>query len=88
MIGEIAKEHNIYIIAKMKFTDNLYTMLTLNTINFKTSEDLDDKVIVIDSISKHYSACGARIGLIASRNHEFLGHVLKFCQARLYVYQQ
>ena len=32
-------------------------------------EDLKDRVILVDSISKHYSACGARIGLIASKNH-------------------
>lgn len=84
MIGEIAKEHNIYIIADEVYRQFIYDANTeyLSTLKL---EDLDDKVIVIDSISKHYSACGARIGLIASRNHEFLGHVLKFCQARLCV---
>lgn len=48
-------------------------------------EDLKDRVILVDSISKHYSACGARIGLIASKNHELMNYILKFCQARLCV---
>ena len=40
---------------------------------------------MVDSISKHYSACGARIGVIASKNKEFIAQALKFCQARLSV---
>ena len=40
-------------------------------------------LIVIDSISKRFSACGARIGSILSRNKAFIGNVLKFARARL-----
>ncbi len=46
-------------------------------------EGLDDHAIVIDSISKRYSACGARLGAMLTRNQEVLDTVLKFCQARL-----
>jgi len=44
-----------------------------------------DRAVIIDSISKRYSACGARIGCIAIKNREFLAQVLKLCQGRLCV---
>ena len=48
-------------------------------------EDVKDNVVLIDSISKRYSACGARIGLIASKNKALINQTLKLCQARLCV---
>ena len=39
--------------------------------------------MIIDSISKRFSACGARIGALISRNKELIGHALKVCQGRL-----
>jgi aspartate aminotransferase len=45
--------------------------------------NFQDRAIVVDSISKRYSACGARIGAIISRNTRLMGAVLKFAQARL-----
>ena len=46
-------------------------------------DGLEQNVIVIDSISKRFSACGARIGAIVTRNKEVLGAAMKFAQARL-----
>lgn len=46
-------------------------------------DGLEEHAIVIDSISKRYSACGARLGAMLTRNQEVLDTVLKFCQARL-----
>ncbi len=46
-------------------------------------EGLEDHVIMVDSISKRYSACGARIGALVTRNREVYDSVLKFAQARL-----
>ncbi|WP_291259078.1 pyridoxal phosphate-dependent aminotransferase [Fusobacterium sp.] len=83
MIGEIAKKHNLYIIA-----DEVYRQFVYDNIDYTSimkMNDLKDRVILVDSISKHYSACGARIGLIASKNHELMNYILKFCQARLCV---
>ena len=48
-------------------------------------KEIEDRVIIIDSISKRYSACGARIGSIASKNKELIGQILKLCQGRLCV---
>ena len=50
-----------------------------------TIPEVSDRTILIDSISKHYSACGARIGVVASKNKEFIAQALKLCQARLAV---
>ena len=44
-----------------------------------------EKLILIDSVSKRFSACGARIGCLISRNVEFMAQALKYCQARLSV---
>jgi len=46
-------------------------------------EGLDDNIILLDSISKRYSACGARIGAMISKNKEVMATALKFAQARL-----
>ena len=42
-----------------------------------------DRVVCIDSFSKRFSMCGSRVGAIVTKNKEFLGGVLKLCQARL-----
>ena len=83
MIGELAIKHDLYIIADGVYRQFVYDDIPYTSImNF---EDLKDRVVLVDSISKHYSACGARIGLIASKNHELMNYILKFCQARLCV---
>ena len=83
MIGELAIKHDLYIIADEVYRQFVYDDIPYTSImNF---EDLKDRVVLVDSISKHYSACGARIGLIASKNHELMNYILKFCQARLCV---
>lgn len=46
-------------------------------------EGLDENVVMLDSISKRYSACGARIGALISKNKEVMAAALKFAQARL-----
>ena len=83
MIGELAIKHDLYIIADEVYRQFVYDDIPYTSImNF---EDLKDRVVLVDSISKHYSVCGARIGLIASKNHELMNYILKFCQARLCV---
>ena len=48
-------------------------------------EDLHDNVIVVDSVSKRFSACGARVGVVVSRNKAFMTEAMKICQGRLCV---
>lgn len=83
MIGEIAKKYDIYIIADEVYRQFIYDNIPYTS--FTQIEEIKDRVVLVDSISKHYSACGARIGLIASKNKELMAQILKFCQARLCV---
>ena len=81
MIGEIVKENDLYLIA-----DEVYKEFTYGHkkhFSVLELEDIEDRVIVVDSISKRYSACGARIGAVISKNKEVISSILKFAQARL-----
>ena len=80
-IGAFAKQHDLYLIA-----DEVYKEFTYDgKVHFSVLqlEGLEDRVIVVDSISKRYSACGARIGAVISRNEEVIKGISKFAQARL-----
>ena len=80
-LGELARERGLFLIA-----DEVYKEFTYDGIrHFSTLEieDLSDHVIVIDSISKRYSSCGARIGAMITRNRDVMFSALKFAQARL-----
>ena len=46
-------------------------------------DDAAENVVVVDSISKRFSACGARVGILVSRNRELMAQALKICQGRL-----
>lgn len=83
MLADIAKKHNLYIIADEVYREFVYDGLKYTSALFM--EDILDRVILIDSISKRYSACGARIGLVASKNKELIHQILKLCQSRLCV---
>ncbi|OPZ61644.1 MAG: Aspartate aminotransferase [Synergistetes bacterium ADurb.Bin520] len=83
MVADIAKEHNLYIIADEVYREFIYDGLSYTS--FGTMKDVEDRVIIVDSISKRYSACGARIGCLASKNQAFIANVLKLCQGRLCV---
>ncbi len=83
LIREIALEKNLFIIADEVYKEFIYD--GLDFISFAHFEDVEDKVIVIDSISKRYSACGARIGCVASKNKDLMKGMLKLAQSRLSV---
>lgn len=83
MLRDIAKEHNIYIIADEVYKEFIYDDLEFTS--FAHLEDIQDRVVITDSISKRYSACGARIGCIASKNKDLMKNVMKLAQGRLCV---
>lgn len=81
MLGDIAKEYGLYLIS-----DEVYREFVYDNLKFTSAlylEDILDRIILVDSISKRYSACGARIGSIASKNPELMHQMLKLCQSRL-----
>jgi len=80
-IADIAMKHNLFVISDEVYREFIYDGLIHTSI--LTIPGLEDKAIMVDSISKRYSACGARIGCLISRNKEFMSAALKFAQARL-----
>lgn len=83
MLSDIAKEYNIYLIADEVYREFVYDNLKYTSALYM--KDILDRVILIDSVSKRYSACGARIGLVASKNKDLMKQMLKFGQTRLCV---
>ena len=83
MISEIAKENDLWIIADEVYREFVYDALEYTS--FGNLKEVEDRVIIVDSVSKRYSACGARIGSIASKNKILISKILKLCQSRLCV---
>lgn len=81
LIGEIAKKHDLYIIADEVYREFAYDGRDVTS--FGMEPGITDRVIIIDSVSKRFSACGARIGCIVSKNKEFMEAVMKIAQGRL-----
>lgn len=81
-ICKLAKENDMYIIADEVYREFIYDD-HIKHISFGTIKEMQDHVIIIDSISKRYSACGARIGIVATKNKKVQQMLMKLCQLRL-----
>lgn len=80
-LQEIVLKHDLYLIADEVYREFAYDGLSHHsTLGLAGAEQ---HVIVTDSVSKRFSACGARIGCIVSRNAEVMAAVMKYAQARL-----
>ena len=82
-IADVAKAHDLYIIADEVYREIVFDGREVTSFGFL--EDIQDRLILIDSVSKKFSACGARIGFIISKNEAFFEIVSKLCQGRLAV---
>ncbi|MCH4553699.1 pyridoxal phosphate-dependent aminotransferase [Aestuariibaculum lutulentum] len=80
-LADLAKKHDLFLIADEVYREFVYDGETHYSI--LQLEDMDEHTIVIDSVSKRYSMCGARVGCLVSRNTTVLQTVLKYAQARL-----
>ncbi|HXH18897.1 MAG TPA: pyridoxal phosphate-dependent aminotransferase [Chitinophagales bacterium] len=80
-LRDVVKKHDLFLFADEVYrefcydSEKHYSILNL--------EGIEENAIVVDSISKRYSACGARIGALVTRNRSVLDTALKFAQARL-----
>jgi len=81
MLKEIALKNNLFLISDEVYREFVYD--GLKHVSVLHLRGLEEHAILVDSISKRFSACGARIGAIASKNEAVMGSVLKFAQARL-----
>jgi aspartate aminotransferase len=82
MLASLCAEHGLYLIGDEAYREFIYDDYTVHTSVLNLS-GIEDRAILVDSVSKRYSACGARVGCIISRNAELMAAVLKFGQARL-----
>ena len=80
-LKEIVKKHDLFLFADEVYREFCYDGLEHHSA-LKLSE-IENNVVLIDSVSKRYSMCGARVGALISKNHEFMDMALKFGQARL-----
>jgi aspartate aminotransferase len=79
-VGEIAEKHDLFILGDEAYREFIYEGRHTSVMHIKGAEQ---RTILLDSISKRYSACGARIGCLVSKNNEIMQVALKFGQARL-----
>jgi aspartate aminotransferase len=80
-LAAIVRKHNLFLIADEVYREFAYDGLKHYSI--LEEEGLDEHAIIIDSVSKRYSMCGARIGCLVSKNKALISTALKFAQARL-----
>lgn len=80
-LASIAKKHDLFLIADEVYREFVYDGEKHYSI--MQLDNLDEHTIIIDSVSKRYSMCGARVGCLISRNKTVMQTVLKFAQARL-----
>ncbi len=80
-LAAICRERGLFLIADEVYREFVYDGHRHRSV--LTLEGLEQQVVVVDSVSKRYSLCGARIGNIVSRNRAFMDAILRFGQARL-----
>ena len=81
LMADIAKEHGLFLISDEVYRELVYGGQPMSSM--LEFEDAAEHVIVVDSVSKRFSATGSRVGVIVSRNKELMAHAMKIAQGRL-----
>ena len=84
MLVDVAKKHDLFLIGDEAYREFVYGGQPLQSFG-SYAEEAPENIVVVDTVSKRFSACGARIGCLISKNKELMGHAMKYCQARLSV---
>lgn len=79
-LGKLCIKHDLYLFSDEAYREFSYSGTAMSALSLK---GLEKQVVVMDTISKRYSACGARIGAFITRNKEVYSTAMKFAQARL-----
>ena len=82
-VARVAVEHDLFVICDEVYREFVFGGGEVRS--FTRFADLAQRIILVDSVSKRFNACGVRIGCMATRNREVLDVALRFCQARLSV---
>ena len=82
-VAQVAVESDLFVICDEVYREFVFDGGTVRS--FTEFSDLAQRIIVVDSVSKRFNACGVRIGCMATHNREILDVALRFCQARLSV---
>ena len=82
-VAEVAVESDLFVICDEVYREFVFDSGQVRS--FTRFTDLAQRIIVVDSVSKRFNACGVRIGCMATKNREVLDVTLRFCQARLSV---
>ena len=83
VIADVAKAHNLFVIGDEVYREFVYGGERLLTIGMY--DDIAEHAVIIDSVSKRFSACGARVGALISKNKALMQHAQKLSQGRLSV---
>ena len=84
MLVDVAQKHDLFLIGDEAYREFVYSGEKLQSFG-EFADRAGDNIIVIDTVSKRFSACGARIGCLISRNKELMAHAMKYAQCRLCV---
>ena len=80
LMVDICKEHDLFLIGDEVYREYAYDREAKSLLTF---EDASENIVVVDSVSKRFSACGARIGAVITRNKQMIAQILKLSQGRL-----
>lgn len=80
VLKAIIKKHDLFLFSDEAYREFVYEGTQISAMSLK---GVEDNVILMDTISKRYSACGARIGAFVTKNKQVLQSAMKFAQARL-----
>ena len=83
LVTKVARDHGLFLICDEVYREFVYDSDKIFCAG--KYRDIDKNIILIDSVSKRFSGCGARVGMMISRNQELMAQALKFCQGRLSV---
>ena len=81
LLRDLVKKHDLFLLSDEVYREFCYDGKAYKSV--MQLQGVDENVILLDSISKRYSACGARIGALITKNKEVFAAALKFAQARL-----
>lgn len=84
MIADVAKENDLFLICDEVYREYCYDD-DAGIPCMGRFDDINDNLVIIDSVSKRFSSCGARVGCVITKNEELQQALLKFCQSRLSV---